>query len=207
MADTPDEYASYVDHPRYGRGPRVTGLNPSSFFLSGRFFHWRSTKDSRISNTAIPADVKRQAYTTIAVTHYFDERHECRDCKRPFIFFAEEQKYWYEELGIALDTDCVRCVPCRKRRQEIARKRKRYEELFRVPDRTTEQDLEMAECCLSLIEASVFGRGPIQHIRRALKRVNRECDAPTQSRCQEIRARVVRIETEDDGESAGEDIQ
>ena len=191
MAHTTDEYASYVDHPRYGRCPRITGLNPRTWFGWNTFF---PPKDCRIPNTAIRADLTRQASATRPVTHYFDVKRKCRDCGRPFIFFAEEQKFWYEELAFGLDIDCVRCVPCRKRQQGIANKRKRYEELFHVPDQTTQQDLEMAECCVSLIEASIFHRRQTQRVRQILNRIHPGSDEKTQSQYNAIFARLSYLE-------------
>jgi hypothetical protein len=150
------DYREFVTHPRYGQGPRITGLNPETDYAGHVFLHWHSPKDSRIPNTAIPANLSRQSPATVPVTHYFDVMRQCRDCGKPFIFFAEEQQYWYEELGFGLDSDCVRCIVCRKKQQGIGLKRERYEELFHVAERTAEQNLEMADCCLSLVEADAF---------------------------------------------------
>src|SRR5687768_13036282 len=97
MTDLRD-FEDYVEHPRFGRGPRTTGLNPKEIPLK-TFFHWHSPRGVRVDNTAIEADVARQNAPTIGVTHYFDSRRVCRTCSRPFLFFAEEQKYWYETLG------------------------------------------------------------------------------------------------------------
>ncbi|HEX7283303.1 MAG TPA: hypothetical protein VF239_14700 [Vicinamibacterales bacterium] len=55
-----------------------------------------------------------------------------------------------------LEADCVRCVPCRKRQDGIAAQRERYKELFHVENRSADDDLEMADCCVALIEAGVF---------------------------------------------------
>jgi hypothetical protein len=171
-----DEYEAFVAHPRYGRGPRVTGLNPTrpEHTKPGMplvKLHWHSGPDCRIPNTAIVADVSKQNFTTMPVTHYFDAKRTCQGCSRPFLFFAEEQRHWYEELGFPLDANCVRCVPCRKQEQGIAQKRQRYEELFHVPNPTDEELLEMAECCLSLIEASVFSPRQHERVRMLLHRV------------------------------------
>ena len=173
-----DKYAAFVDHPRYGRRPNLTGLNPHPRDRDVHL-HWNTTTHreivaafeavtgqkwpygdlssyaepiKRIPNTAIVADLTRQTAATVPVTHYFDLERICRDCGRPFIFFAREQKHWYEELGFGLESDCVRCVECRKEQQGIARQRERYETLFHVADRTVDQNIEMAGCCLSLIE-------------------------------------------------------
>ena len=95
MPRTPDPYAEFVDHPRYGRRPNITGLNPRPGD-SGVQLHWNSTEyreivayfesivgekwpygdwnvhgnsTRRIENTAVPADLARQTRATMAVTH------------------------------------------------------------------------------------------------------------------------------------------
>jgi hypothetical protein len=165
------EFRDYVPHPRYGQGPRITGLNPESDYATGKIFlHWHSPAGVRIPNTAIAADVSRQKRAMIPVTHYFDAKRRCADCRKPFIFFAAEQKFWYEDLGFPLESDCVRCVPCRKKQQGVEWKRERYEELFHVQNRTPEQDLELVECSLTLVEAGLFGRRQLERIRSILKK-------------------------------------
>ena len=168
----PRDYQEFVTHPRYGQGPRITGLNPDTDDDDGTVLHWHSPRESRIPNTAIAADRSRQSPATIPVTHYFDVRRSCRDCGKPFIFFAAEQKHWYEELGFPLESDCVRCVVCRKTQQGLDRARNRYEELFHVANRTAGQDLELADCGLLLVESGVFHQRQLQHMRAILKRVS-----------------------------------
>jgi Probable zinc-ribbon domain len=189
------EYREFVTHPRYGQEPRITGLNPENDFTSV-VLHWHSPKESRIPNTAIAADVTRQAPATMPVTHYFDVKRTCRDCGRPFIFFAAEQKHWYEELGFKLDTDCVRCVVCRKAQQGIDRMRNRYEELFHVANRTTEQDLELADCGVSLVESGVFHTRQLQHMRAVLKRVSPGLDESEENKLKRLWERLRVLERE-----------
>lgn len=158
-------------HPRYGQGPRLTGFDPESDSAAGPvFLHWHSPAGVRIPNTAIAADLSKQAPATVPVTHYFDAKRRCADCHRPFIFFAAEQKFWYEELGFPLESDCVRCVFCRKKQQGVELNRQRYEELFHVQERTPEQNLELVECSLALVEAGVFGKLQLDRVRGILKR-------------------------------------
>lgn len=160
MAD--DAYDSSVEHPRFGKAPRITGLNPREY---GRRFSL-----DIIPNTAIAADLSRQTRATIPVPYYFDTKRFCRDCHRPFLFFAAEQKYWYEELGFGLDSNCVRCPECRQQQHGLARLRARYEELCHVADRSLEQNLELAECCLSLAEQGEFHSRQTAHVRMLLNR-------------------------------------
>ena len=143
-----NKYAAFVEHPRFGREPRYTGLNPGSSFTGETFIHWHSPSSCRIPDTAIPANLDRQSPATIPVTHYFDVERQCRDCRRMFIFFAVEQQHWYEELQFGLDSDCVRCTDCRKRQQGIAQVREQYESLHQQQNRNEQESLTMAECCL-----------------------------------------------------------
>lgn len=85
--DDDDAYADYVEHPRYGRKPRITGLNPIDG-RPGAWLRWGPT-DYNIPNTAIAADRSKQVGHA-SVTHYFDTKRRCRDCGRMFLFFAEE---------------------------------------------------------------------------------------------------------------------
>ena len=194
MNHTADQYFEFVEHPRYGRRPNITGLNPDTVYGGNTFMHWHSPKSCRIANTAIPADLNRQTPATVPVTHYYDVTRQCRDCGRSFIFFAAEQKHWYEDLGFGLDSDCVRCVPCRKRQQGLVRKRERYEELFHVAERTIDQNLEMAECCLALIEEAIFSRRQVEKIRMLLNQIRMTADGPPDSRYNEILERVRLLE-------------
>lgn len=91
-----DKYADYVEHPRYSRSPRYTVLNPDLAKVEG-----------------LPVtDESHEIPSTEIVTSkscYSDIQRLCRDCGRPFIFFAEEQIYWYETLGFSVGAVCVMC--------------------------------------------------------------------------------------------------
>src|SRR5690606_12241464 len=127
-----------------------------------------SPTDCRIPNTAIIANTSLQKAPTVAVTHYYDVERRCRDCCRMFIFFAEEQRHWYEVLRFGLDSDCVRCVECRKSEQQTAQLRQRYESLLKRSDRTDKETLELIDCALTLVEHSAFGHRTLQRIRELL---------------------------------------
>lgn len=191
MSPIDDDYSKYVVHPRYGQRPRITGLNPETKYGGNTILHWYSPKQCRIPNTAILADLTRQTPATMPVTHYFDVKRKCHDCGEPFIFFAQEQKHWYEELGFGLDANCTRCVPCRKKQQGMARSREKYEELFHIADRTVEQNLEMAECCLNLIEASVFHRQQLERVRMLLKRASSNPNHNTEKKINKLWTRLL----------------
>lgn len=74
-------------------------------------------------------------------------------------------------IAFSLESDCLRCVACRKQQQGLERHRQRYEELFHVQGRTNEQHLEFAECALSLAEAGVFEKRQLERVRATLKNV------------------------------------
>jgi hypothetical protein len=228
-----DKYAAFVDHPRYGRGPRLTGLNPSPTDRDVHL-HWNATthqeivaqfeavmgkkwpygdysayyrQTKRIPNTAVPADLTRQTPATVPVTHYFDLERPCRDCNRPFIFFAEEQKFWYEQLGFGLESDCVRCVDCRKKQQGIARQREVYESLFHLTDKDEQQALDMADACLYLIEHRVFTTRQTQRVRMLLNSIPQDAKARSKSRYADLVARLLAVEATDDEQTDEREAQ
>lgn len=220
MTSESDEYAAFVEHPRFGRNPNFTGLDPSPADDDANL-HWNTTSPNelaaqwkaatsqewsfndlpngscptaRIPNTAVVADLARQTPATVPVTHYFDLEHKCCDCGRPYIFFAEEQKYWYEELGFGLDSGCVRCVDCRKQQQSIAQKRELYESLFHVPDKTVEQSIQMADACLVMIEAGIFTVRQTQRVRCLMNTIPKDAEVRCQSYFKALLERLIAVE-------------
>ncbi len=193
------KYDSYVEHPRFGRRPRHTGLNPNPYSpdvdlhsnatniheiqeravrLTGERLGFLKDLEAmtprrlpRIAGTAVKAEPSKQNRPTVPVTHYYDVEHVCRNCRRPFIFFAEEQKHWYEVLGFRLDVDCVRCPPCRKREQALARKRAKYERLLKARNRDWKDNLKLAECAVTLVEAGLFKLRVVDQVRASLKTI------------------------------------
>ena len=69
------------------------------------------------------------------------------------------------------ETDCVRCVPCRKKEQGLAQQRELYEQLFHLASPSDDELLEMAECCMSTIEAAIFSLRQQERVRMRLNRV------------------------------------
>ena len=202
-----DKFREYVQHPRYGKRPNITGLNPSPMDANVRL-HWNTTtfkeivaqyefivgrkwphgdysayarQTKRISNTAIVADTEKQSLAMVPITHYFDLERRCKDCERQFIFFAQEQKYWYEELGFGLESDCIRCVECRKKQQGVARLRETYESLFHLHPRTEVQTIEMATACLALIDSGVFSNRKREFVRMLLNSIDSDSEYRTRS--------------------------
>ncbi len=196
------DYSEYVEHPRYGRGPRFTGIRPREVPLGYRLA--RSISDNRIDGTAVEANLERQSFSPVPVLYYFDLKRVCVECSRPFIFFGQEQKYWYETLGFDLAADCIRCIDCRKRQHGLERQRRRYEELFHRDDRAVDEDVEMAECLLALIESRVFHPRQSERVRMLLNRISKDRDETIDQRCNDIRQRVIEIEAAHGGKQTDE---
>jgi hypothetical protein len=184
-----DQYSEYVDHPRYGRTPRITWLNPQSDD-SNVFLHWHSAAKYRIKNTAIVADPRLQNEPTVAVTHYYDLDRKCCDCNRKFIFFAEEQRYWYEVLSFALNADCVRCIDCRITQRETSYLRECYESMINQANRSPKETLELAECALTLIQRGVYGHRTLERVRCLLNTIPSESKLRRQASFRDLSSRA-----------------
>ncbi|MBK8270368.1 MAG: zinc-ribbon domain containing protein [Planctomycetes bacterium] len=156
----------------------------------------------RIPDTAIEANGSRQKWVAgtssygfgLYVRYYFDVKRECRDCKRPFIFFAEEQKYWYERLGIPLEIDCVRCFGCRRKQRKIERARKRYNELFAISEPASPELIELVSLSLDMIKDGEFAAHPrtFGRIRMWLNRLSKDTSQEVERI--ELRNRLAEIE-------------
>jgi hypothetical protein len=68
--------------------------------------------------SAVKADVSKQASATCPRYWYVTATFECRDCKQPFKFSVEEQRFWYEERKFFPSVLPIRCAPCRKRERQ-----------------------------------------------------------------------------------------
>jgi putative zinc ribbon protein len=187
------EYADFVEHPRYGKGPRLTGLDVD-FTPDGKVIcHWHSPPGVRIPKTAIAAHVPSQAPATIPVTHYYDAKRVCRKCGKPFLFFAEEQKYWYETLRFPLEADCLECVPCRKDEQQLRAARQKYDALLAATTRSDADTLKLVDCAVLLVESSVFSGKVLPKLRGFLKPLLADSAAPSSAQARALLSRIESI--------------
>lgn len=184
------DYSGFVEHPRYGKGPRLTGLDVTDLPDGKVYCHWHSPAGVRVPNTAIVADVARQGTPTLHVTHYFDAKRVCRKCGQPFLFFAEEQKHWYEDLKFPLEADCLDCVPCRKDEQRVRAIRQKYDALLGQTARTDADTLELVECGLYLVESVVFSVKLLPNLRGLLKPLSVHPESPYNTRAQALMSRI-----------------
>jgi len=163
-------YEEFAEHPRYGRGPRFTGLNPTKESSPGCGFPWWLDTNVRIPNTAVKAQILKQrvTYTPGLVYFYFDTVVTCAVCGKQFIFFAEEQKFWYETLKFILSSWPKKCEPCRREERKGPRLKAHYDELLALPSRTVEQNIEIALTCMKLIELGSFTPRKCEFVRSLL---------------------------------------
>jgi hypothetical protein len=131
-SDKQPESDQLVPHPQYGGHAKVSGYSVDVATL--RKSHWQYAKATIYPESAIPARTELQKFASVARTWYVDILKTCVDCRRQFIFFAEEQRYWYEELQFDIGSDCVRCPECRKSARELKRRHKRYSALISRKD-------------------------------------------------------------------------
>lgn len=182
----PKRRTFYVPHPHYGSQPRFTGLDVDKQ-SSDVYLNCRTEEESKaaaknfpildpafighlIPGTAIIADPSKQYGSCMVFTHYYDIERKCRDCGRLFIFYAQEQRYWYEELKFPVDADCVRCHPCRKVMREIEQVTRSYEELMALVEPTADQQASMAEHRLILVSAGRFNSRQLEAVRAFINR-------------------------------------
>ena len=136
----------FVDHPRYGDLPIISGEAWTETQI--RRAHWsygRVNWDHTIlfPETAIRANPCRQLAGYGWRTLYVDIARRCRTCGQWFLFFALEQKFWFEELGFFIDADCVHCQPCRHAAHAEQRLKDRYAALLNQPEKSMREWQEL----------------------------------------------------------------
>lgn len=171
----------YIPHPRFGSGPRYTGLDPDPA-TDEVVVNWNTVIPSSVDaelagewrGVAIPGTAIRAHHWKNSeapqLTHYFDLERRCHDCLRWFIFYAEEQRFWNEKAGLPLFVDCTRCTKCRRERRHLRHERARYEELATRADLDREEAFELARCALTLVSTGVLGPRPLERVRQVLNR-------------------------------------
>lgn len=193
MNSTKAQYENFVEHPRFGKAPNVTGLNPDPKMDRSVYFHWHSPRDSRIPNTAIEANRSRQNSGLGYVTHYIDALRKCVDCDRSFIFYAKEQQYWYETLQFNLSANCIRCCDCRKSVRDDKWIKSKHDQLIANDDRTEKQNLELAELALNLYERCGFGKTTLELVRHCLNSIPEQSKIQKHKTYRELSARSKRL--------------
>lgn len=143
-----------VPHPRYGSAPRPSGITiPEAEIRNG---YWRLGHDEIYPETVLLADTSRQDFSIYPRRYYVDTLRRCRKCGRDFLFFAREQKYWFETLRFNVDADCVLCPECRRQTQTVRRRLRRYSDLRRKPDITRKELMHLVDDAAFLLTHGVL---------------------------------------------------
>lgn len=143
-----------VPHPRYGTKSVPSALNVPEEEVRASYFAYR--RETIYPASAILADFGRQNFSTFPRGYYVDILKTCDTCKRRFIFFAREQKHWYETLGFYIDSDCKHCIECRRSSVELRRRFRRYSETVSRDDLDDRALATLTEDAVFLWEAGLL---------------------------------------------------
>ena len=144
------KYKAYVMHPRYGDKPLYAGNKFSLEEILSAY--WGYQRETVFPETAIKADTDKQNHSGFPRGLYVDIEKQRVQCQRWFIFYAQEQKYWYETLSFYIDVDCVKCVDCRKKMQAIKQLMLDYERLVKMKTRTEDETKALKHTALELFQ-------------------------------------------------------
>ena len=123
-----------VAHPRERQMSRRT--HGRAAHMSAADIHaktWYLHGETVIAETAVFANVALQNCPLFPRAIYVDLLKQCDTCHRPFLFYANEQRFWFETLRIPVDADCVNCPPCRKRAHRVKGCLDRYAKTLHAP--------------------------------------------------------------------------
>jgi len=187
-----------VKHPRFGTTIRPSGADVDAETVRNSF--WRYSREKIFPETAIPANVQKQNYGTFPCDWYVDVLKTCRDCRRPFIFYALEQQHWYEVLGFKLDANCVRCPECRKTDQTLRRRFQRFSKAVGRADLSDDELATLAEDAVFLWDNGLLSkRDKLNRIRNQARR-----RIPSHPATREIEALTAQLDRRAGGKSRAE---
>lgn len=78
-------------------------------------------------STAVRADISKQNFSVCPRHWYIDAAFNCSRCGESFVFTADEQKFWYEELKFWIDSIPRECAKCRKELRELKSLQQKYD--------------------------------------------------------------------------------
>jgi hypothetical protein len=151
---SPTSSGQYVPHPRYGTSPSPSGVRIPEAELRCGF--WRLRGDTIFPETALIAQTEKQNFAVFPRKYYVDVLRSCRACHRPFIFFAREQRYWFETLRFFVDADCVQCPDCRRESRVVQRRLRRYSDLFAKKETTGKELMFLVDDAAYLLTHGVL---------------------------------------------------
>ena len=146
--------ANLVPHPRYGDQVISSGANVNADTV--RSSYWSYENETIFPESAIRANVSRQKFGAVPRGYYVDILKTCRKCGRRFLFFALEQRHWYEHLGFWIDADCVLCPECRVGHQQLRRRFRRYSDRIGRSDLSEREFETLLSDAVFLAEAGII---------------------------------------------------
>ena len=142
-----------VPHPRAREMARRAHGRPAEMSVEEiRAEAWPSGGSTIVPGTAVRANTALQNYPMFPRHVHADLLKQCRTCARPFVFYANEQRFWYETLHIPVDADCVNCPPCRKRMHRLKGCQLRYTAALHAPRLDTKAMKTFVDDTLHLFE-------------------------------------------------------
>lgn len=100
---------------------------------------------------AVRADIAKQNDSVCPRHWYVDATICCVGCGNDYIFTADEQRFWYEELRFYVDSFPTRCNHCRRADRELRELRQRYDR--DVADALESHDLTVKRELVAVIDA------------------------------------------------------
>ena len=142
-----------VPHPRFGSRSVPSGFDVPRALIRAVYCYDRPPV---FPESAIPADISRQHFSVQPRPCYVDMMLQCHRCNRPFIFFAREQRFWYEDLGFWVDAQCIQCPECRRWRRRLRQAQQRCDQAGRTGDWADEELVALVRDAVILYEAGIL---------------------------------------------------
>ena len=144
-----------VPHPRFnGRQTHAHRISASTTDVCAQV--WQVRRSTPIPGTAMAANCTLQNYSMYPRRYYVDLLKQCKTCARPFVFYAAEQKYWFEVLKIYVDADCAKCPVCRKREHWLKGCQTRYSRRLSQPALDAKDMKALIDDAIVLLEQGVI---------------------------------------------------
>jgi len=106
--------------------------------------------------TAIRADIAKQDFSVCPRHWYIDAAFRCPRCNRTFVFSAEEQRFWYEELKFYVDSQATHCKECRKEMRQLKALKQEYDRDI-VSALASSANVQQKEDLISVVDALTEG--------------------------------------------------
>ncbi len=94
-------------------------------------------------DSAIKAVISRQNFSVCPRHWYINATFTCSRCGTDFLFSAEEQRFWYEELRFYVDSCPRQCQQCRSDLRQLKALRQEYDrDIARAMGRASSPELK-----------------------------------------------------------------